>query len=62
MEGEGDEVMEGGRHGGRSRGGRIETARTHIITHLNSTIVVSKPYNCGFGTTVLADLNVTWLF
>lgn len=31
---------------------------THIITHLNSTIVVSKPHNCESGGAVLPDLKV----
>lgn len=58
-EGRGRLEVEGGREGGEVPWGLNRNhTHTHIITHLNSTIVVSKPHNCEFGGAVLPDLKV----
>lgn len=49
----------GGREGGVVPWGLNRNhTHTHIITHLNGTIVVRKPHNCEFGGAVLPDLKV----
>lgn len=50
--------LAGGKEWKGSPMGVKQKPHTHIITHLNGTIVVSKAHNCEFGRAVSPDLQV----